>query len=655
MVIVLQQNISDDDRKKIADFLEEHNFKTNEIIGEEATIIAAVGKLKIDPREVAILQGVERVIPISKPYKMASREFKPENSVIEILSKRGQLIRIGGQRIAAIAGPCAVESREQMMSVARSVYESGAVMLRGGAYKPRTSPYSFQGLGEEGLKLLKEAGDACGMPVVTEVVASEFIPTMERYGIDVYQIGARNMQNFELLKRLGAVGKPVILKRGLSATIEEWLMSAEYLLSSGTENVILCERGIRTYEKATRNTLDLSAIPILRGMTHLPIIVDPSHAIGIRDKVAPMGLAAIASGADGIIVEVHCNPEKALSDGAQSLYPLQFEKLMRDIDALAPVVGKSVSHVRSIKKSNAVEEKSQTHEGIVCAFSGNRGAYAEQAIARFFDADVGTLPVQSFREIFQRVADGSADFGMVPIENTLAGSVYENYDNLTQFEDVSIVGSVMLRIQHSLLAVKGATLDSIKTVYTHPQALHQCQSFLSRHPEWHKIECISTATAASEVAKMHSKENAAIASSVNAAHYNLEVISDAIEDDAANYTRFVIISANHFVDSSDMASAVHAMSGVKPNAASFVFSVKNEPGALYNCLGVFQSFKLNLTRLESRPIAGQPWRYRFYADAELAEQSENAAEYVNSVMTALKVQAEDVRLLGIYGESHKNI
>src|SRR5574344_2942892 len=280
-----------------------------------------------------------------KPYKLASREYKKENTIVEIPNNRGQVIRVGGSRIVTMAGPCAVESREQMMEVAAAVASSGAVMLRGGAYKPRTSPYSFQGLGEQGLVYLKTAGEKYGLPVVTEIVSSDFIPVMKDY-VDVYQVGARNMQNFEMLKKLGALNKPVILKNGLSATIEELLMSAEYLLSSGTDKVILCIRGIRTYEKVTRNTLDLSLVPVLRSMTHLPIIVDPSHAVGIRDKIPPMGLAAIAAGADGIIVEVHCCPEKALSDGAQSLYPAQFDKMMHDIEALAPVVGKSVAHIR---------------------------------------------------------------------------------------------------------------------------------------------------------------------------------------------------------------------------------------------------------------------------------------------------------------------
>ncbi|MBQ6028345.1 MAG: 3-deoxy-7-phosphoheptulonate synthase [Treponema sp.] len=661
MVIVLKSGISAEEKKALAKFLGSQNFKTNEIAGEEKTIIAAVGRLKMDPREVEVLPGVERVIPISKPYKMASREFKPQNSVVEIPSPSGQLIRVGGQRIVAMAGPCAVESREQMMAVAKRVSESGATILRGGAYKPRTSPYSFQGLGEEGCKILKEAGDKYGLPVVTECVAAEYIPAMQKAGIDCYQVGARNMQNFEMLKRLGKINKPVILKRGLSATIEEWLMSAEYLLSSGCENVILCERGIRTYERATRNTLDLSAVPILRSLTHLPIIVDPSHALGIRDKVSPMAFASIAAGADGIIVEVHCNPDKALSDGPQSLYPEQFDKLMRDIDALAPIVGREVAHLRrdeapvkiSSAKSKKAAAKKVSAKKITVAFCGKRGAYAEQAITRHFDDQATALPVDSFREIFQSVLDGRADYGMVPIENSLAGSVYENYDNLAAFEDVSIVSSVTLRIQHALLGAKGATLADIKSVYSHPQGLAQCSKFLAAHTDWNKIDSVSTATAAKTVSEKNSKANAAIASAVNAKYYKLSVIEESIEDDPKNYTRFFVIAANHFVarkkgdKAASLAFRAQKSAGVKPNAVSFMFSTKNEPGSLYRCLGVFDKNKLNLTRLESRPVHGETWKYNFYADAELSPEERNV-EYVSGVLEALEKEAQGVRLLGVY-------
>ncbi|MBD5442666.1 MAG: 3-deoxy-7-phosphoheptulonate synthase [Treponema sp.] len=591
----------------------------------------------------------------NKPYRLASLEYKRERTVVDVPNSRKQIIRIGGSRIVCIAGPCAVENREQIMEIASAVAASGAVILRGGAYKPRTSPYSFQGLGEEGLKLLKEAGDKFGLPVATEIVDTSLVPIMEKYGVDVYQIGARNMQNFELLKKVGILRKPVIVKRGLSATIEDLLMAAEYLMSSGTEKVILCERGIRTFERATRNTLDLSAIPVLRSLTHLPIIVDPSHAVGIRDKIPPMGLAAIAAGADGIIVEVHCNPEKALSDGPQALLPNQFDKLMHDIEALAPVLGKAIAHIKEISSaplnSNADkssdDKKTEKKDHIICAYSGNRGAYAEQAIERYFDSDkIFKQEEPSFSEVFQAVTDGKADYGLIPIENSLAGSVYENYDNLSRFSDVSIVGSITLNIRHALLGVIGGSLESIKNIYSHPQALSQCKKYLEAHPEWKHIEATSTATAAKMVSKLDSQENAAIASPVNASLYKLETLCEDIEDNPGNFTRFVVIKANN-------SATKYKNSNVTPKTASIIFKTKNEPGALYHCLGVIDEFNLNLSRLESRPIQGEPWKYWFYADIDLSANAETHTEkevkaHVDSAIETLKRTAEDVRILGIY-------
>ncbi|MFW5728233.1 MAG: 3-deoxy-7-phosphoheptulonate synthase, partial [Spirochaetota bacterium] len=293
MVVVLEHTVTEEQKNEIRSFLSGRGFKVREIEGEEETIFGAVGSARIDLREVEVLPGVVRVIPISKPYKLASREFKKDDTLAQV----GPL-RVGAGRIAVIAGPCAVESREQIMESAHRVRESGAVMLRGGAFKPRTSPYSFQGLGQTGLEYLKEAGEATGMPVVSEIVSPALIDAM-RDLVDVFQIGARNMQNFELLKTVGASGVPVLLKRGLSATIEEWLMAAEYLLAHGAEDVILCERGIRTFETYTRNSLDISSIPVVKKLSHLPVIVDPSHATGIREKVMPVALGAIAAGADG--------------------------------------------------------------------------------------------------------------------------------------------------------------------------------------------------------------------------------------------------------------------------------------------------------------------------------------------------------------------
>lgn len=583
---------------------------------------------------------------MEKPYKLASREYKREDTIVEVPNNRGQVIRIGGPRIVTIAGPCAVESREQMLEVADAVAKSGAVMLRGGAYKPRTSPYSFQGLGEEGLKYLREAGDKYGLPIVTEIVDSSLIPVMLPY-VDVYQIGARNMQNFELLKHVGSLGKPVILKRGLSATIEDLLMAAEYLLSSGTESVVLCERGIRTYERATRNTLDLSAIPVLRSLTHLPIIVDPSHALGIREMIPCMALASIAAGADGTIVEVHCHPEKALSDGPQALLPTMFDKLMRDTEALAPVLGKSIVHITNSTKTNKNDTRSNHGEEVLVGYNGNRGAYAEEAISKYFDsfnkAKIKEINFGSFGELFGAVADGKVDFGMVPIENSLAGSVYDNYDNLSRFPDVEIIGTITLNIRHSLLGVKGAKLEDIKNVYSHPQALSQCRAYLDGHKDWVLVDSSSTASAAKIVSELDNSQNAAIASSVNASLYKLDILQSDIENDPSNFTRFVIIKSNTLPSKADFAN-------MKPKCASIIFKAKNTPGSLYHCLGVFDKHSLNLSRLESRPIEGQPWRYWFYADVDLATLGEgtDAKKAVDDAMIDLKTTADDVRILGLY-------
>jgi 3-deoxy-7-phosphoheptulonate synthase len=663
VVIVLEKNITKAEKDTLKKYLETKHFNVNEIDGDEETILGAVGHLSIDPREVEIMPGVSRVIPISKPYKMASREYKRDNTIVQIPNNRGQIIRIGGMRLASIAGPCAVENEQQMMDVAKAVSSAGAVMLRGGAFKPRTSPYSFQGLGEEGVILLKKAGDKYGLPVVTEIVATEHLPIMIKYGVDCLQVGARNMQNFELLKKIGATGKPVILKRGLSATIEEWLMAAEYLLSSGSKDVVLCERGIRTYEKATRNTLDLSAIPIVKGLTHLPVIVDPSHAVGIRDKVPPMALAAVAAGADGIIVEVHCNPDKALSDGAQSLYPEQFDKLLRDIDVLAPVVNKETTRIRDIVLNSSVDQTTNKAESIpVCAYSGSRGAYAEQAILHYFDGEAEPKSCSNFREVFQAVNNGEADCGMIPIENSLAGSVYENYDNMLRFEDISIVGSLKLRIEHSLLAKQGTSLNTIKKVYSHPQGFAQCADFLAEHSDWEQIECASTTAAAKMVTEKATNDVAAIAS-VHATDSTLNdkkltVLKCGIESDPRNYTRFLLIALNKSDNKFEFSfDTVHKILQPSNGAkmASFAFVSANNSGALHECLGVFADLSLNLTRLESRPVQGQPWRYMFYADVELRKNNENiddmaTVKLLQTVHAKLLKTAQEVHLLGIYLE-----
>ncbi len=339
MVIIMEHSAKEKDIQNVIERLTEWGYDIHRSTGETRTVLGAVGipKTAADPRDLEVLVGVREVVRISEPYKLAGRTFKREDTIVRIGD-----VTIGGEEVVAMAGPCSVESRDQIREIAASVREMGATFLRGGAFKPRTSPYSFQGLGEEGLKYLREAADENGMLMISEVMDTTHIPLVAQY-VDILQVGARNMQNFIMLKELGKVDKPVLLKRGLSATIEEWLLSAEYVMVGGNHQVILCERGIRTFERYTRNTLDLSAIPIIEKLSHLPIIVDPSHGTGRREKVVPMARAAVAAGADGLLIEVHNHPDQALSDGAQSLYPEQFQGLMEEIRIIATAIGRSVT------------------------------------------------------------------------------------------------------------------------------------------------------------------------------------------------------------------------------------------------------------------------------------------------------------------------
>ncbi|WP_448588792.1 3-deoxy-7-phosphoheptulonate synthase [Thermodesulfobium sp.] len=336
MIIVMKPSASEEEINRVVEKLKSLGFGVHLSKGEVHTIIGAIGdkRLLVEPLEV--LPGVSEVIPVRKPYKRASREFHPLDTVIDMKD-----LKIGSRQLVIMAGPCAVESRELSFEVAKAIKNLGASILRGGAFKPRSSPYSFQGLGEEGLKYLREAADEYKLKVVTEVMDTRDVELVASYA-DILQIGTRNMQNFPLLREVGSCSKPVLLKRGLSSSIEEWLLAAEYILAEGNENVILCERGIRTFEKYTRNTLDLSAVPLIKQLSHLPIVVDPSHATGKRSLVAPMARAAIASGADGLMIEVHPRPEEALSDGPQSLNLTEFEILMKEIRPIAEVLNRTL-------------------------------------------------------------------------------------------------------------------------------------------------------------------------------------------------------------------------------------------------------------------------------------------------------------------------
>jgi 3-deoxy-7-phosphoheptulonate synthase len=338
MIVAMLENASEEQIQEVTNHLMQMGFAVHRTTGARQSVLAAVGRrIDFDTRDLEVLPGVEKVHRISAPYKLVGRQFRPHDTVIKFSNG----VEIGGKEVVVMAGPCSVESREQLFKSAEYVARSGAKVLRGGAFKPRSSPYTFQGLGLEALQLLREAADAHGLLVISEVMEISQIEAMLPY-VDILQVGARNMQNFNLLRELGKVRKPVLMKRGIAATIEEMLLSAEYIMSGGNYDIILCERGIRTFETYTRNTLDISAIPIVHKLSHLPITSDPSHGTGLRDKVAPMACASVAAGADALLIEVHPDPDHALSDGAQSLFPEQFGELMQRLRMIAPAVGRSI-------------------------------------------------------------------------------------------------------------------------------------------------------------------------------------------------------------------------------------------------------------------------------------------------------------------------
>ncbi|HHV61631.1 MAG TPA: 3-deoxy-7-phosphoheptulonate synthase [Firmicutes bacterium] len=345
MIVVMKSGATEEQIKEVENKLHELGFRTQVIHGTDKRVIGAIGdKRHLNLRFIELLPGVERAIPILRPFKLASREARPENTIVNIDG-----VTIGGPEITVIAGPCAVESREQLLETARAIKSMGCKILRGGAFKPRTSPYSFQGLEEEGLRLLAEAKEDTGLKIVTEVLDAQDVELVSSY-TDIMQVGARNMQNFKLLKALGRLGKPVVLKRGLSATVEEWLMAAEYIMVEGNPNVILCERGIRTFEPYTRNTLDLSAVALVKQLSHLPVIVDPSHGTGRRDLVSPMAKAAVVAGADGLLIEAHIRPDEALSDGAQSLDMEGLARVLSELEDVARVAGRTFTGTGALNR-----------------------------------------------------------------------------------------------------------------------------------------------------------------------------------------------------------------------------------------------------------------------------------------------------------------
>ena len=625
MILVLENNIAQEAKNNILNLLREGGCIVREMSESGQSVIGATGNAGYDIDFFENLPGVEKVVPISTSFKLVSRQMHSQDTVVNVGN-----VALGGERIVVIAGPCAVESREQAFTVAEEVKKYGAVLFRGGAFKPRSSPYSFQGLGEEGLKILAEVRDRFGLGVVTEITSPSQADMMMKY-VDVVQIGARNMQNFELLKCVGRLGKPVVLKRGLSATIEEWLMSAEYILSEGNDKVILCERGIRTFEPYTRNTLDLSAIPVIKALTHLPVVIDPSHATGIREKVSPMARAAVAAGADGLMIEVHHDPDRALSDGAQSLYPKQFGRLMRNIYVIAPVVGKQVDFAY-LEKAKTVDHLKKTNgKGTEKAgFLGEMGTFSHKACTQYFGSQIEPVSMPSFRAIFEAINAGETDFGVVPLENSLAGSVHENYDLLLEY-DLKIVGEITLRIVHNLVGVSGAKLEDVRRVYSHPQVFQQCRNFLEQHPDWELVSSKDTGAAIADVKKENSLQNAAIASKEGASLNGMAVVEESIETNPRNYTRFVIIGNEPL------------QRGPKTKS-SLIYSAGNRPGALFETLKIFAEQNINLVKLESRPIHGKPWEYMFYVDVEADAQSEP----FQPILAALRERTDYLRVLGAY-------
>jgi 3-deoxy-7-phosphoheptulonate synthase len=623
MILELDKDLTAEGKTELIRKLRAKRCDCRELPPTDVERIGILGKPGVDEEELKRFPGVAAIIRVKTPYKLVGRAMHPQDTQVRVGD-----VTIGGENIAVIAGPCAVESLEQALTIAREVKKAGATLFRGGAFKPRTSPYSFQGMEESGLKILAEVRDALGIRVVTEMTSPSQADLMMKY-IDVVQVGARNMQNFELLKCVGRMGKPVLLKRGLSGTIEEWLMSAEYILAEGNTQVILCERGIRTFEPYTRNTLDLSAIPVLKKLTHLPIIVDPSHATGMREKVSPMARSAIAAGADGLMIEVHHDPDHALSDGAQSLYPHQFRRLMRDIYVIAPVIGKQLDFAH-LERVQVIERKRRAGSARQrAAFVGRVGTFSHKACLQYFGSAAEAVPLPTFQSIFEAVKAGQVDYGIVPIENSLSGSIHENFDLLREY-DLRIIGDVTIRIMQNLLAKPGVDITAIRRVLSHPQGFEQCRQFLSQH-QWEHVAVGDTAGAAERVSASEETGDAAIANLAAAEHFGLVALAEGIEDNPRNFTRFVVVGREPIEDR-------------KAAKTSLICSARNEPGALFAILRVFADNQVNMTKLESRPIPGEPWRYMFYIDLEADLEAPEMA----AVRAAITERCDYFKILGCY-------
>lgn len=629
MIVLCTRLLEDPEKRDLAEELRSRGYSIHFVDFDEKKT-AVISERSFPVSGIFPSSLVERIIDLETSFQLAHRAFRPQGTVVRVGN-----VEIGGETVVVIAGPCAVESREQLFRTAEAVQRFGGHILRGGAFKPRTSPYSFQGLGIEGLEILAEARERFGLPVVTEATSPENAELVAAYA-DMIQIGARNMQNFELLKKVGTLRKPVLLKRGMSATVEDLLLAAEYILSLGNFQVVLCERGIRTIERLTRNTLDLTAIPLIKELSHLPVVVDPSHGTGLREKVIPMARAALACGADGVMVEVHPEPERALSDGPQSLRIEQFRKLMRDLEVISILVGRElrkkdivseVFHEPRLVSSNSVELR--------VAFLGEQGSFSSQVARRSFGEYAELLPCQNFREIFERVSHGTATHGILPIENTITGSIHHNFDLLLEFPEVFIVGERFIRVSQHLGLYPGTKREELQVLFAHPQGLAQCGKFLEGLKNVRVMNVGSTEEAARRAAEF-GQGGGCISSEEAIAKYGLERVEEDIEDNPRNFTRFIVIS-KYFEPLPEH------------DKVSCVFALRNYPGALYEALGVFARRGVNLLKLESRPFVGKPWEYLFYVDWEGNLVEGKYQELVEE----LRTKSTFLRVLGSYKNAWK--
>ena len=624
MIYILKKRLNENEKTVLTKNWKEQGLPIY-LVDTEKTIVIFEGNTS--PLGLIDSSLIEKSIEINTPYQLANRKFKPDGTIVKVGS-----VTIGGNNLTIIAGPCAVESKERLFKTAEIVKQMGAHILRGGAYKPRTSPYSFQGLEEEGLKILAQAREKFDLPIVTEATSTENADIVAKYS-DIIQIGTRNMQNFELLKKVGKLGKPVLLKRGMSSTIEDWLNAAEYILSFGNFNVILCERGIRTIERLTRNTLDLTAIPLIKDLSHLPVIVDPSHGTGLREKVIPMARAAVACGADGIIVEVHHEPDKALSDGSQSLYPDQFRKLMNDLEIISVLTGKEITKQPTVRSQIFITSQSQTISSPKVAFLGKVGSFSSQVARKIFPEGAEFICCNSFRQIFEEVISQNASHGVLPIENTITGSIHGNYELFLDYPEVFIVGERIIRVSQHLAVFPGTTRENIQVLFAHPQGFAQSSRFLESIKNIRIMDVGNTEEAARRISEF-GLGGAGITSEEAIEKYHLTLLEEDIEDNIRNFTRFIILSRTF-------------NPSIEDDKVSGVFIVKNQPGALFQVLKIFTEAQINIVKLESRPIPGKPWEYLFYADWE-----GNIVD--DRYKKAIKLLEEHTLFLRILG-SYKNL